>query len=145
MSEQKEMSFLGHLEELRWHLVRSTAVIFVIAIVLFYFQTEVYNNFIIAHLRPDFATYLFFCEIFGTIGIESGFCNISFPNTLQSLALTQQLMNSIWVSIILGVILSFPYLLWEMWRFISPGLHKKERRKSRGFLFIASVLFQTNF
>ena len=142
MSEQpKEMSFLGHLEELRWHLVRSTAVIFVIAILLFYFQTEVYDEFIIAHLNPNFSTYLFFCKVFGIIGLETGFCSMDFPTTLQSLALTQQLMNSIWVSLILGVIISFPYLLWELWRFIAPGLHKKERNKSKGFLFIASLLF----
>jgi len=139
--EPKEMSFLGHLEELRWHLVRSSAVIFVFAIVLFVFREEVYNNFIIAHTHSDFATYRFFCHVFGSIGIDSSFCNIQIPSKLQALSLTQQLMSSLWVSIILGVILAFPYLLWEMWRFIAPGLHKSERKKSRGFLFIASFLF----
>ena len=139
--EPKEMSFLGHLEELRWHLVRSFAVVFVFAIVLFIFQEKVYNDFIIAHTHSDFVTYRFFCEVFGSIGIESSFCTIEIPSKLQALSLTQQLMSSLWVSIILGVILAFPYLLWEMWRFIAPGLHKTERKKSRGFLFIASLLF----
>jgi len=139
--EPKEMSFLGHLEELRWHLVRSFAVVFVIAIVLFIFQERVYNDFIIAHTHSDFITYRFFCHFFGTMGIDSSFCTIDIPSKLQALSLTQQLMSSLWVSIILGVILAFPYLLWEMWRFIAPGLHKTERRKSKGFLFIASLLF----
>ncbi|MDG2074019.1 MAG: twin-arginine translocase subunit TatC, partial [Polaribacter sp.] len=67
--------------------------------------------------------------------------DIQIPSKLQSLALTQQLMSSLWVSLILGFILAFPYILWEMWRFIAPGLHKTERNKSRGFLFIASLLF----
>ncbi len=143
MSKQpkQEMSFLGHLEELRWHLVRSTSAIFLVAIVLFVFIQTVFDHFILAHLEPDFITYQFFCQIFGTIGIESSFCNINFPTKLQSLALTQQLMSSIWVSLILGIIITFPYLLWEIWRFISPGLHKKEKNKSKGFLFIASLLF----
>ena len=142
MSEKpKEMSFLGHLEELRWHLVRSTAVIFTIAIVLFVFRETIYNNFIIAHTHSDFVTYEFFCKVLGSIGIESSFCNVQIPSKLQALSLTQQLMSSLWVSLILGFILAFPYLLWEMWRFISPGLHKKEKNKSKGFLFIASLLF----
>ena len=142
MSEEtKEMSFLGHLEELRWHLVRSAVVIFILAIVLFVFKEEIYNNFIIAHTHSDFVTYRFFCQVFSGIGIESSFCNIQIPNKLQALSLTQQLMSSLWVSMVLAVIIAFPYLLWEMWRFIAPGLHKTERKKSRGFLFIASFLF----
>lgn len=139
--EQKEMSFLGHLEELRWHLVRSFAAIFIVAIVIFIYQTPVYNNFILAHLKSDFITYEILCKAFATIGIESDFCNVNFPSKLQSLEVTQQFMSSIWVSLVLGFIISFPYLLWEMWRFIAPGLHKNERKKSRGFLFIASLLF----
>lgn len=140
-NEKQEMSFLKHLEELRWHLVRGFSAIFVVAIVLFAYQTEVYENFLFAHKKPDFITYQFFCDAFASIGIDSSFCNLQFPQKLQSLALTQQLMNSIWTSLILGVIISFPYLLWEIWRFISPGLHKEERKKSRGFIFISSLLF----
>jgi len=139
--EPKEMSFLGHLEELRWHLVRSTSVVFAFAIVLFIFKEEVYDNFIIAHTHSDFVTYRFFCQVFTSVGIDSSFCTINIPNKLQALSLTQQLMSSLWVSLILAVILTFPYLSWGMWRFIAPGLHKTERRKSRGFLFIASLLF----
>jgi sec-independent protein translocase protein TatC len=142
MSEEaKEMSFLGHLEELRWHLVRSAVVIFVLAIVLFVFREEIYNNFIIAHTHSDFVTYRFFCQVFGAIGIESSFCDVQIPSKLQALSPTQQLMSSLWVSMVLGVIIAFPYLLWDMRRFIAPGLHKTERNKSRGFLFIASLLF----
>ncbi|MBL4905747.1 MAG: twin-arginine translocase subunit TatC [Flavobacteriaceae bacterium] len=138
---KREMSFLGHLEELRWHLVRSSAAIFLIAIAIFVFINSVFDLFILAHLQPDFITYKFFCKVFGSIGIESSFCHVNLSTKLQSLTLTQQLMSSIWVSLILGIIVSFPYLLWEMWRFIAPGLHKTERNKSKGFLFIASLLF----
>jgi sec-independent protein translocase protein TatC len=60
---------------------------------------------------------------------------------LQSIRVTSQLMNSIWSSLILGIIVAFPYILWEAWRFITPGLHKDEVKKSRSFIFIASLLF----
>ena len=138
---EKEMSFLGHLEELRWHLIRSATAIFIIAIVLFVFQKQVYEEFLLAHRKPDFITYQLFCDFFQLFGVESGFCNVQFKDSLLSLKPTQQLMNSIWSSVILGLILAFPYLLWEMWRFIAPGLTSKERKKSRGFIFVASFLF----
>ena len=138
---QKEMSFLGHLEELRWHLVRSASAIFIIAIVLFVFQKEVYEHFLLAHRKPDFITYQLFCDFFNMLGIDSTFCDVTFKDNLISLKPTQQLMNSIWSSLILGIVLSFPYLLWEIWRFISPGLTDKEIKNSRGFIFIASFLF----
>ena len=140
--QQKEMSFLGHLEELRWHLVRSAAAIFILAIVFFIFAEQVYDHFLLAHIQPDFITYQLFCDFFNLFGMDSAFCNVTFADTkLQSIKVTSQLMNSIWSSLILGVILSFPYILWEVWRFISPGLTKKEIKKSRGFIFIASLLF----
>ena len=74
-------------------------------------------------------------------GLDSSFCRVSFKDNLISLKPTQQLMNSIWSSFILGIILSFPYLLWELWKFISPGLTLKEVRNSKGFIFAASLLF----
>ena len=139
--KQKDMSFLGHLEELRWHLVRSAAAIFIIGILLFIFQKEVYEHFLLAHRKSDFITYQIFCDFFSLFGFDSTFCNVAFSDNLISLKPTQQLMNAIWSSFILGIILSFPYLLWEIWRFISPGLTKNEIKSSKGFIFIASFLF----
>jgi len=139
--DKNNMSFLGHLEELRWHLVRGFGAIFIVAIVLFIYQTEVYEDFLFAHKKPDFITYRVFCEAFAFVGVESDFCTLSFPDKLQSLALTQQLMNAIWTSLVLGFIITFPYILWEIWRFVAPGLHKDEIKRSRGFIFIASFLF----
>jgi sec-independent protein translocase protein TatC len=142
MTQQKEMSFLSHLEELRWHLVRSAAAIFLLGIVFFAFAEEVYNNFLLAHIQPDFITYQLFCDFFRFFGFESDFCTINFADKkLQSIKVTSQLMNSIWTSFVLGIIVAFPYILWEFWRFISPGLHKNERRQSRGFISVTSFLF----
>jgi len=141
VEKEKEMYFLGHLEELRWHLVRSASVVVIFGIFLFIFQKEVYENFLLAHRKSDFITYQLFCDFFNLFGLDSSFCRVSFKDNLISLKPTQQLMNSIWSSFILGIILSFPYLLWELWRFISPGLTLKEVRNSRGFIFVASLLF----
>jgi len=141
-NHQKEMSFLGHLEELRWHLVRSASAIFILAIVFFIFAQQVYENFLLAHLKSDFVTYQLFCDFFNLFGMESDFCNVTFADKkLQSIKVTSQLMNSIWSSLILGVIVAFPYILWEIWRFVAPGLTENEIKKSRGFIFIASILF----
>jgi len=139
--EKNEMSFLGHLEELRWHLVRSAAAIFIIGILLFVFQEEVFRHFLLAHRKSDFITYQVFCDFFNLFGMDSTFCKVAFTDNLISLKPTQQIMTAIWSSLILGIILAFPYLLWELWRFISPGLTKKEIKSSRGFMFIASFLF----
>ncbi len=135
------MSFLDHLEELRWHVIRSFSAIFIIAILVFVYIKTVFDTVLLAHLKPDFATYKFFCNVFSTMGIDSSFCDIQFKQTLQALNPTQQLMTAIWSSLILGFILAFPYVLWEIWRFISPGLLENERKKSRGFIFWASFLF----
>jgi len=138
---EKEMSFLDHLEELRWHLIRSSIAIFVIGIVLFVFQTEVYEYFLLAHLKSDFPSYHWLCWASSYFGIDSGFCNVNYPMVLQSLSPTNQLSNSIWTSIILGFVIAFPYILFEMWKFISPGLSSKERLGSKGFIFVSSFLF----
>lgn len=135
------MSFLDHIEELRWHLVRATVAIFIVAIAIFIFSETVYENFLLAHLNSDFPTYVWMCELSQKLHFESDFCTISFTKNLQSLAPTGQLMNLIWTSLILGFIVAFPYVLWEMWRFISPGLHPNERKKSNAFIFYSSLLF----
>lgn len=135
------MSFLDHLEELRWHLIRSFVAIFIIAILVFANINFIFDNVLLAHLKPNFYTYQLFCKLFSFIGIDSSFCNITFKQTLQALNPTQQLMTAIWSALILGFIIAFPYILWEVWRFVAPGLHDSERKKSRGFIFTASALF----
>ena len=140
--KKKEMSFLGHLEELRWHLVRSAAVVIILAIAFFVYSEKVYDYFLLAHIQSDFITYQVFCDFFNFFDLDSDFCHVSFSDKkLQSIEVTSQLLNSLWSSIILGIIVSFPYLLWEIWQFVAPGLTEKEIKQSRGFIFIASLLF----
>ena len=135
-----EMSFLDHLEELRWHLIRSTLAVVIVASVAFLMRDFVFG-IIFAPKSLDFPTYRFFCSIATYFGITSDFCGEELPFTIQSRLMSGQFSAHIWTSIWAGVIVGFPYVLWEVWRFISPGLKDNEKKYSRGFILVASLLF----
>lgn len=139
-TEGKEMSFLDHVEELRWHLVRSAAVIFIFAIVAFLMKHFIFNVILFAPKNADFFTYRFLCEVSRFFRAEV-FCIEDMPFTFQSLAMAEQFSVHIWTSITVGFILAFPFIVWEFWKFISPGLYEKERRGAKLFIFISSFLF----
>lgn len=136
-----EMSFLDHLEELRWHLIRSTLAVILIGIVAFVFSRFIFDVIIFGPLEMDFVTNRLFCEAATSIGMESDFCKEKIPFTIQSRKMSGQFSADIWTAIWAGIIIGFPYLLYELWKFISPGLYEKERKHSKGFIFIASLLF----
>ncbi|MEO0573411.1 MAG: twin-arginine translocase subunit TatC [Bacteroidota bacterium] len=139
--DPNEMSFLDHLEELRWHLIRSTLVIVIIGCVAFVMRSFIFDTIIFGPKNLDFPTYRFFCNIATFFGVDSEFCGDELPFTIQSRLMAGQFSAHIWTSIWAGVIIGFPYILWELWRFISPGLYEKERKHSRGFILTASLLF----
>lgn len=139
-SPEKEMSFLDHLEELRWHLVRSTIAVLIIAVIAFIFKRFVFDVLIFGPTRPDFPTYRMFCSISQSMGMDS-FCFQEMPFSIQSRKMAGQFSTHLWTSIYAGIIVGFPYILYEFWKFISPGLRENERKSSRGFIVIASLLF----
>ena len=134
------MSFLDHLEELRWHLIRSTIAVVVLAALAFIFKDFIFGTLIFGPKQPDFITYRLFCNLAQSLGMDT-FCFQEMPFRIQSRTMAGQFSAHMWTSIYAGIIVAFPYILYEMWRFISPGLREKERKSSRGFIFIASVLF----
>ena len=136
-----EMSFLDHLEELRWHLIRSTLAVVIIACMAFIFKGFIFDTILFGPKNMDFPTYKFFCNIATFFGVTSEFCSESLPFTIQSRLMAGQFSAHIWTSIWAGVIIGFPYILYELWRFISPGLYEKERKHSRGFILTAFALF----
>ncbi|WP_343485801.1 twin-arginine translocase subunit TatC [Allomuricauda sp. d1] len=138
--DPNEMSFLDHLEELRWHLIRSTLAIVIVAAVAFVMKDLIFG-IIFGPKSLDFPTYKFFCNIATYFNIDSEFCGDELPFTIQSRLMAGQFSAHIWTSIWSGFIIAFPYVLWEIWRFISPGLHENERKYSRGFILTASALF----
>lgn len=136
-----EMSFLDHLEELRWHLIRSVLAIVIVATVAFIFKDFIFDVLLFGPKNKDFITYRWFCSISQTLGQGSTFCIEELPFRIQSRTMAGQFSAHLWTSILAGFIVSFPYIIFEFWRFISPGLYEKERKNARGFIFIASILF----
>jgi sec-independent protein translocase protein TatC len=139
-SPEKEMSFLDHLEELRWHLIRSTIAVSVLGVLAFIAKDFIFDVLLFGPKKADFPTYRLLCQASNYIGMDS-FCFDELPFRIQSRTMSGQFSAHIWTSITAGFIIAFPYVLYEFWKFISPGLHRSERRSSRGFIFIASILF----
>ncbi|MDA8874544.1 twin-arginine translocase subunit TatC [uncultured Winogradskyella sp.] len=137
-----EMSFLDHLEDLRWHLIRITIAVILAGIIAFCFPRILFGVIIFGPTEMSFPTYQWLCEMSQLIGIEdTTFCADRFPFDLQNRLVAGQFSTHIWTSIYAGFIVAFPYVLYQLWRFISPGLKKNERKNSRGFIIIASLLF----
>ena len=140
-STNKEMSFLDHLEELRWLLVRSSIAILIGGIIAFTFNEFIFDSIIFGPKRGDFITYQFFCELAQTYDLDKSFCNQQLPFEIQNRTMDGQLSVLIWTCITAGFIISFPYILWEIWKFISPALYDKEKKHAKTFIAISSLLF----
>ena len=140
MSKSRDMSFLDHLEELRWHILRSTISILLFATVAFLAKDIIFDQIIFGPKKGDFISYQLFCSISQSIGGDA-FCFEELPFRIQSRTVSGQFSAHLWTSILAGFIISFPYVIFEFWKFISPGLYKKEKDGARGFIFITSILF----
>ena len=136
-----EMSFLDHLEDLRWHLIRICLSVVIVATLAFLFSRFIFDSIIFAPLDMGFPTYAFLCQAASFIGVNTTFCAEEIPMIIQSRTMAGQFSADIWTSILAGFIISFPYILYQLWKFISPGLHTNERKHSRGFIIISSLLF----
>lgn len=136
-----EMSFLDHLEDLRWHLIRATLAILVAGTAAFLFKGFIFDTVIFGPKSMDFPTYAFLCRAATFIGLETSFCGDELPFIIQSRTMAGQFSAHIWTSITVGLVVAFPYVIYEFWRFISPGMYENERNTARGFIFISSLLF----
>ncbi len=142
-TEEKEMSFLEHLEELRWHLIRATIAVVIAGTVAFIAKGFIFDVVILGLTKTDFVTYQKLCELAKLIGMDEGFCLDKMPFDIQNRTMAGQFSVHIWTSITAGFIIAFPYVIYEFWRFVSPGLHTDERKMARGFIVISSLLFFT--
>ena len=139
---EKEMSFLEHLEELRWHIIRALLSIVVFAIAAFIFREPIWHHIILAPSRPDFWTYDMFCKLGGLTGADF-FCIDELPFIIQNRRMTAQFTMALTSSFVIGIIIAFPYAFWEIWRFVKPGLYQNEKQLSRGAVFFVTLLFLT--
>ena len=138
--EEANMSFLDHLEQLRWHLLRSIIAVMVFTIIAFLSKSIVFGTIILGPSRVDFITYRVLCNIADALNLTA-LCITELPFIIQSRQMTGQFSMHVTSSLVVGVIVAFPYLFWEVWRFISPGLHITERNAARGAVFFVSMLF----
>lgn len=136
-----EMSFLDHLEELRWILVRSAFAITIAAIVVYFFSDFIFDQIIFGPTSADFVTYRFFCDLSHNLGFADAICVTEMPFIIQNTDMEGQVNIFVWICILGGFILAFPYILWEFWKFIRPALYEKERRNAKWFILISSILF----
>ncbi|MFT5582033.1 MAG: sec-independent protein translocase protein TatC [Psychromonas sp.] len=137
MQEEKEMSFLDHLEELRWRLVRSAIAILVISIVLWMFKGWIMQNLFIGMSKPDFITYQKFCQWFSVCVEEIRI------KEMQSFTMSGQFSYALMMSIIGAIVIAFPYIFYQIWSFVKPGLKTKEKSIAKGIIFYVSALFFT--
>jgi sec-independent protein translocase protein TatC len=135
------MTFLEHLEELRWTLVRSAIAIAVCMVVAFIAKDFVFDTIVLAPKDASFITYRAFCALGHKVGLGDTLCANSLEFSLQNISMSGQFFTHLIVSFIAGFIVAFPFVLWEIWRFIAPGLHPTERKPLRGIVAFASILF----
>lgn len=155
---EKEMSFLDHLEELRWHIIRSLAVVILFTIVIFIAKDFVFGSLILGPTKPSFPSYVVinnFLEVIGLANPDDPFGPNADPvltnkmgaeNTnggyiITVIQLGEAFLTHIKVSLVLGLFVAFPYIFWEFWRFIKPGLYPNEQKAVRGIVFVCSFLF----
>jgi sec-independent protein translocase protein TatC len=135
LGEEKEMTFLDHLEELRWHIIRALGVTVLVGIVFFIFHKFLFDTVIFGPTKPDFLTYRVICSI------SEYMCFTPPEFVKQAIGFGESFIISIKVSFVMGFIAAFPYVFWEIWRFVKPGLYPKEQKASRGIVFVCSFLF----
>ena len=138
--EPGEMSFLDHLEELRWHLIRSLTAIFVFAIAAFVSKGIIFGEIILGPSKPSFWTYRMLCNLSEILNSDA-LCISELPFIIQSRQMTGQFSMHITSSFVIGLICAFPYAFWEIWRFVKPGLYDKEKKAASGATFYVSLLF----
>lgn len=137
----KEMSFLDHLEDLRWHLLRSVIAILLAGVAAFVAKDFVFDVLLFGPKNNDFLTYRLLCQVSNFLGFDDSFCISELPFRIQSRTMAGQFSAHVWTSITLGFVIAFPYVIYQFWKFISPGLYTYERKTASGFIGVSSLLF----
>jgi sec-independent protein translocase protein TatC len=138
--KENEMSFLEHLEVLRWHIIKAIASIIIVGIVAFIFKDILFNKILLAPKSPEFLTNRLLCELGQAVKVPK-LCINTIPMELISIKMAGQFSMHIMVSLVAGFVVAFPYIFFQFWRFIVPALYPKEKKVARGAVFVSSLLF----
>jgi sec-independent protein translocase protein TatC len=134
MEEQGNMPFLNHLEELRWRLVRAAVAILIVGTVIWFYQETIINVVFLSMAKKEFITFRIMCQFFGV-------CITEIPIKFQSMTVSGQFSYALMMSFLGGIVVTFPYLFYQIWAFVKPGLKFKEKNLARGIVFYVSLLF----
>ena len=135
------MSFIDHLEELRGHIIRSLLVIVAMAVLIFIKIDWVFDTIILGPIRKDFVTYTCLCNFGHFLHMGDSLCMPTVNVNLQATAFGSQFLSSITISFVTCFIFAFPYVFYEIWRFVRPALTQKELRSTRGGIAFVSLFF----
>lgn len=139
--QEKEMSFWDHLEEFRWTLIRSFAALFIFAIVGFIVMPYLFENVILAPTKPDFIFYRALCKVSSHLSILPDFCDETMQIQIFNIKMATQFFTHMSTSFWLALLLTFPYLVFEIWKFISPALYENEKKNFRWIFVFGTVMF----
>ncbi|NNC83066.1 MAG: twin-arginine translocase subunit TatC [Flavobacteriales bacterium] len=132
---QGEMSFLEHLEELRWRLIRAAIAIVIGAVLALSLKDLLFEKIIFGPVKDWFPTNRFLC------GISDTLCLTDNSSVFQALNLPTQITVYLMTGVIVGIVLAFPYIFYQIWSFIAPGLKDREKKQARGITVWVSLLF----
>lgn len=139
--DKAEMSFFDHLEDLRWHLVRSALALVVFSTFGFIYTEQILDNVIFGPTNADFPSYVALCKISHWVGLGDQLCITPVKVTFLNYKMVGQIMLQFKLAFIIGFICAFPYIFWEFWRFVKPALKEKELKGARGVIFWVSFQF----
>ncbi len=135
------MTFLDHLESLRWHIIRIVIALAVVTTVMFFYNNFIFDTILFGPTKPTFLTYRVLCHLSRMLNFGDNLCIQRVDLTLINTVMAGQLMMTIWGTFIAALVVTIPYMLWELWRFIKPALKDNELKSARGFVVISSLLF----
>ena len=138
---EAEMSFFDHLDVLRKHLIRASLAILLFTVLAFSFYDFIFDKIVMGHKSPQFWTYRMMCALSERFDLGPDFCITKIPFNIINTEMAGQFTLQMNSSLMIGIVLGFPYLLFEIWRFVKPALHEKERKSASGFTFYATMLF----
>lgn len=140
-AQEKRMSFFDHLEELRKHLIRSVLAVLLLSVLAFVRRDILFDQILLAPKSPDFLTYRVMCELSRRYEWLRGMCVEQIDFTLTNIHITGQFMQHMTISLIAGIVMAFPYLVFELWRFVKPALYPTERSSMSGLVVSMAGLF----
>jgi sec-independent protein translocase protein TatC len=135
------MSFFDHLQELRGHLFRSVIAVAIGAVIVGIYNKFLFRNVLMGPTHPDFITYKIVCRLGKNLGLGDAMCITEIPVNMQNIVMTGQITLLFTFVAIGGLVLAFPYVFWEFWKFVKPALTQKEKERTRGVVFWVSLLF----